>query len=1022
MMPGVPGMIRARVARRIAGLCGVLVLWLGMAVGHAEPAPPPAASESEVVRFDLQGKHSWEKLEIPDLDVQTVAERGRFLPLFRLLRALHIEHKSDELVSFQPEGGEPVTLLVAQQMLTIGAKTTKVPIISATSLTTGEHDLYLPADVIGQMLHITVSWDEHGYAYLARTDIKLNMWKSGEGKSLLSIKTVEAPANLPELLPPTQPNGAGINFLQVRMRPLSNLVGDGTGGNGVTFDTLEQTCWGQLHGGEFKVTLQEPSLMSIGNSTPGTSRPPLSLAWADWDVKRKNAQYTLGDSYLGLNDLIMPYIKTAGVRVNGLRGVSEQDGEQSDLGLHSTYGRSQSFSGTAPIGSVARLFINNQLIDSDEIQTGGPDTAPGIGTWRFPDVELPAGSLNELRITVTEPNGHETQAVRDILGTTAILPRGATSYLGAMGSNRETLGLGSARGLVSGGRLQYGVSDHCTLGVSSAVQQDFIEPSTFTDPYATTQRAYPHRSMHGGVDLSWQPATPLLISCNAASSYIFSQAGEKALGDMAAMVRGDLFPGRDINLHGQVFRFGPEYYNGESIHPSDRQGITADGNWQMLPKWTLRLAGGRVADNVSNLLPQTDTISFASMRLETTAFPRANLAFETDRLSPAQNGASAWLYTFELTTTLFRDLALVSALSTGDALSPSGNPDFFTGLNVPALNLFQTARSEFTLNKPLRGGHAVFLSYWTDPQRQRVSIGQSFHATQNKSWLDQLQLRTEVGHDFLTRTPFFTTTAEWVPASGEHRLGLQARSEHSDHAVMLYSEISDLFSLMGGKARRVNNLNANPEGNSVQGYVFLDQNASGRRDAGEPGIEGVTVVGDDGSHAVSDATGFYLLPVSKHTRKERVSLDIDSVPAIYTPTQGTQVALFDAPGVSQVNLGLAPVCTISGEVVLNDTKTAEQRKMAGVRVFLTRKGADKVIAESITAQDGTYYLGDLIPGKYLLHIDKQTLPENCSCRQAEQLVEIKAAKSMVEMKMTPIEVEPGSRTADAPPSTTCSHS
>lgn len=76
--------------------------------------------------------------------------------------------------------------------------------------------------------------------------------------------------------------------------------------------------------------------------------------------------------------------------------------------------------------------------------------------------------------------------------------------------------------------------------------------------------------------------------------------------------------------------------------------------------------------------------------------------------------------------------------------------------------------------------------------------------------------------------------------------------------------------------------------------------------------------------------------------------------------------------------------------------------IGGVRVRLFRTGRNDPIAHSITAADGSYYLGDLRPGQYFLVIDPQTLPANTTLTMPQESLHIKPAAEPIELHVEPI--------------------
>ncbi len=75
--------------------------------------------------------------------------------------------------------------------------------------------------------------------------------------------------------------------------------------------------------------------------------------------------------------------------------------------------------------------------------------------------------------------------------------------------------------------------------------------------------------------------------------------------------------------------------------------------------------------------------------------------------------------------------------------------------------------------------------------------------------------------------------------------------------------------------------------------------------------------------------------------------------------------------------------------------------LPGVRVYLTKTTDDKMLADSITAQDGSYYLGDIKPGKYYLRVDPKSLPPKHRVPDP-RMIDIKPNKEPQEITTAPL--------------------
>jgi hypothetical protein len=99
---------------------------------------------------------------------------------------------------------------------------------------------------------------------------------------------------------------------------------------------------------------------------------------------------------------------------------------------------------------------------------------------------------------------------------------------------------------------------------------------------------------------------------------------------------------------------------------------------------------------------------------------------------------------------------------------------------------------------------------------------------------------------------------------------------------------------------------------------------------------------------------------------------MDTVPAIYTVTHGTQLANIVRDSLTEVNLSLAPIVSVSGRIVITEPD-GRTIPLSGARVYLTDVESNRFVADSFTAEDGSYYIGDIKSGEYILQIDEETV-------------------------------------------------
>jgi hypothetical protein len=156
------------------------------------------------------------------------------------------------------------------------------------------------------------------------------------------------------------------------------------------------------------------------------------------------------------------------------------------------------------------------------------------------------------------------------------------------------------------------------------------------------------------------------------------------------------------------------------------------------------------------------------------------------------------------------------------------------------------------------------------------------------------------------------------------------------------------------------------ERSGLSGRVFLDENANGRRDVGEPGLANVRVlVGSVGAR--TDATGAYrvwdLVPF------EPIFVTLDSL-SLDSPLLVPAFARASiVPGPNRFRTLDIPVVQAG---VIEGRVTREGRGVGGVTLILIdrRTGVRRTL---VTFTDGAFYLLGVKPGNYELTVDEGVL-------------------------------------------------
>ncbi len=71
---------------------------------------------------------------------------------------------------------------------------------------------------------------------------------------------------------------------------------------------------------------------------------------------------------------------------------------------------------------------------------------------------------------------------------------------------------------------------------------------------------------------------------------------------------------------------------------------------------------------------------------------------------------------------------------------------------------------------------------------------------------------------------------------------------------------------------------------------------------------------------------------------------------------------------------------------------APAKPLMGVHITLSDVESDLLIADSLTAADGSYYLGDIKPGRYRLRVDPKTLPPNHTLAEQERIIVVEPTR------------------------------
>ncbi|MBI5192083.1 MAG: hypothetical protein HZA08_01425 [Nitrospirae bacterium] len=952
------------------------------------PRAQPGSKQfkTEVVGFILIGNKPWEVLKIEDLDiiVDTVSHK-RFLPLQRLLRVFNIEKVTKENeIFFEPSGNLKVVLNILKKEVRINDDIKSIELIPAISDITMEREIYLPADMVSGIFPISVKWNEEYYGFEAKPmgQFAMDLWKLPKHSSLLAISAYEFTDTLPEAHPPSHPKKNSLDFAEFRLRSQMSS-GDNIQSKGLILDSFQQNLWGNLGGGEYRLQITQPPVFVGQKDHPSIkNEATFMLEKVDWTYRFPNTEITAGDSIFGLNDLIFPVVKAAGIRVNGYSANTFDEAgslqyNKTLTGLNRYFIQPYVFEGPAPSGSDVQLIVNDRIIETQKSITGA---------YRFTEIKLPPGILHDIHIIITDPDGVKTDLHKRILGSSMLLPAGSAAYIAGLGSKRED-DRWAAHGSLVYGRVLYGITEDLTIGGILAAQRDIYNSYPF-----------PRDSNHLGVESSWRLFDSLVLSGDLA----FSRDESELHDDFAYKLNGDIYPQRNTDIHVQYFSYGQNFFNGENILLHDREGYVLNGKWRPYQKTEVGVASGMVRDNLRHERNDTLSVNFQNMEITSSLLPRSTIAFDVNRVSPDWEGEPKALYTYKIVVTPLSDLSLDAVVSRGDSLVTGEHSDFLSGLRLPGLPMNKTPSVSTAVRKYVTENNSVGLSYMEYEERRRTSLSHSFRI--RKSYL--FQAITDLGYDMDIEKLFWENRFEYrCDAAGRSRIWLQNRFENDEWRFVFLLEFDELFSFKDGYPARITNNRINPERGGVHGTVFLDFNANAVRDPGEPGIEDVKVILDSYQNAVSDRNGYFIIQDVTQAKKARVFLDIDTIPAIYSPTHGIQTAYINPGNLTEVNFGITPVITISGFVFAAEYGNGYNKSIRGIRILLT--DSDMIpVTNSITAGNGSFFLGNIRPGRYIVQIDSDTLPKGYTAIEKQREIEVVGGDKPQEIKLPPFEIIP----------------
>ncbi len=163
----------------------------------------------------------------------------------------------------------------------------------------------------------------------------------------------------------------------------------------------------------------------------------------------------------------------------------------------------------------------------------------------------------------------------------------------------------------------------------------------------------------------------------------------------------------------------------------------------------------------------------------------------------------------------------------------------------------------------------------------------------------------------------------------------------------------------------------------LEGFLFLDANGNGQRDAGETGLKNlILTLGNE--KARTDERGFFRFPPMEPGAYE---LKVERLPpGMIVKTALPKPIRLVAGQTLKLEIPLAQVAVIEGLIFHDENRNGQpdsgERGLGFVRVFLT--DATGKTRDQRTDPDGRFAFSELLPGNYTVALDAPSLPENFS--------------------------------------------
>ena len=951
--------------------------------------------DTTVAGFRLQVQGRFVQRYLPDFDI-VVAEGGdRFLPLLRILRLLKTDFVcTDSSVAFQVEGAPRALVDFRAGTVSLGEETRPAPLKIGLSDVTLAAEIYLPEALMADILRMALEWKEEIYEYDLTSDRNLAIFDTESRRSPSPASVgMGWPLEFSGDLPTARVGRTGIprvDFAELRLQT-SQLRSRTDGSQSGWTTSPSMRIWGQALGGSMAGSISRRQTQTGGSE--------VGIDQASWTTWMDRSEGCVGDNSFGLSELAFPSLSILGARVNGLVGAGPKDPEQdpSMSGRRLTFLPNEEFQGFAPLGTKVTLSINDQEIETRMVEPA-PDAPFGEGVYRFSGRDLLLNRLNEVKLVFQMPDGREEESRREVMGVNRLVPRGTFAYLGGIGTRSMTRTLQrETDGTFVGGRAHFGLTRRLTIGGYAARQIGFIQDGFQSQDGRLSLRIPPGESTHWGTQMMWMPLGRLFLDMAMGESSTPHRRPDRAFKGGA-----DLCLGR-FQLRPEGFWFGSRFEDGRDMGLSGRAGGRINLSYRS-PAHQIYATGVQVRDNLDHSGALTTRIRLGQAGWSFRPWiPRTNMSLRMDLLS-SPPVPDRRLLTITTSSSLVRHwtwqsqhhwgtpAAAEQAAQAGLREELEYRSRLLNGLSLGDVAALTTPTSEAGLHRSFASRWSLSLDYRHSSSYQRavLDIG-------HQRWeIPSVQSSVGCGYDWVQNSPVLQERLELGLDRGRRNMVL---FEHytMKHAwsVRLLLQVNQILGFDGPRPYRLKDSGFDPSAGGIAGRVVLDTNGNGIADTGEPGLPDVEVISDTGRRATSGPNGQFLIPADGERRLMRVGLRVDELPAEYSPVVPALEARLRPGMVTQVDLTVAALGSISGRIL----STSKDRQPVGVSriqvLLLDDQG--RVVGRSTTASDGSYYLGDVRGGVYKVSVDPKTIPPSLLLESSEVRVEVRSQERAADL-------------------------